>query len=559
MVIRILSRILLVSLFANLATQTSAQGLFTPSAAKAGPIDGDTSVGVVRSRSAQINFNYLNDQMSSGSKATDGSSNLTLNLFDDKSAAIQVWETNVAGSEVEKVLSGWSPGSENSLATIVINEGEISGKFWMENRLYRFRPQPGQGYVISEIDTSAFEVDDDTPEDIGGSAKLTSTKRAAKNEAIDLLVLFTIKASTQVSKVKNTATLWVAEMNEVLRRSGSATDNMFNLVGVKVVDVEVNKPNTDVYRLAGKDDGYLDGVHKLRDQLGADLVSLVYWPIKQNLCGKANGIGPKPGSDTGTPNVAFNVVFLGCAGDYLSFAHEIGHTVGARHDHWVDNDKNYNHGLSWPQAGWRTVMAYNDRCDNFGVKCSRLPFFSNPNVQHNGKKTGRKTDHKFPAYNAKLFRENRSLIAAYRSKSAVSTFMTCPVPAGAGPAAGKYAGKPYWKVAIPGLFYGGTRTSTPRECHDACAKDANCTSWTWINFNSSCSFMSYCPSKANPPGFEHFSGYSGRKSICTEATPRCNLKYDGTAGSPPHPAGTQPNRLPSTPTPAQGSGWQSIN
>ena len=76
-------------------------------------------------------------------------------------------------------------------------------------------------------------------------------------------------------------------------------------------------------------DGRLDEVQGLREQTGADIVALL---IDNNeACGLAADI-------LANEATAFAVVNQSCAVDNVSFAHELGHLLGARHD--PDTDSN---------------------------------------------------------------------------------------------------------------------------------------------------------------------------------------------------------------------------
>jgi hypothetical protein len=131
------------------------------------------------------------------------------------------------------------------------------------------------------------------------------------------------------------------------------------------------------------------GVQALRNSYGADLVS--YWVAA--LPG-ACGIGYKMDtvSNSFAP-FAYSVVDRDCATGYYSFGHEMGHNMGADHDWFVSANttpSSTSHGLVNVGAKWRTIMAYNDRCQAAtpAVNCARLPYFSNPNVSVGGAPTG---------------------------------------------------------------------------------------------------------------------------------------------------------------------------
>ncbi|MCB9177522.1 MAG: hypothetical protein H6648_10200 [Caldilineae bacterium] len=131
------------------------------------------------------------------------------------------------------------------------------------------------------------------------------------------------------------------------------------------------------------------GVQTLRNTYGADLVS--YWVAA--LPG-ACGIGYKMDTVAASfAGFAYSVVDRDCATGYYSFGHEMGHNMGADHDWFVNAGTTPNsgaHGLVNVGARWRTIMAYNDRCQaqTPAVNCARLPYFSNPNVAVGGAATG---------------------------------------------------------------------------------------------------------------------------------------------------------------------------
>src|SRR5699024_1594042 len=91
-------------------------------------------------------------------------------------------------------------------------------------------------------------------------------------------------------------------------------------------------------------------------------------------CGRANAIGASKGG-------AVVAVNYSCATGYYSYAHELGHLFGARHDRAVDDTDTpyqYGHGYVDPNDSWRTVMAYGNACGG----CSREPYWSNPDVNY---------------------------------------------------------------------------------------------------------------------------------------------------------------------------------
>ena len=118
-------------------------------------------------------------------------------------------------------------------------------------------------------------------------------------------------------------------------------------------------------------------------QYGADAVSL--WVSDMDAC----GIGCLNKSASEFRNRAFSVVSLDCATGVYSFAHELGHNLGATHD--PDNSEPgegifpYSHGYQDPDGEFRTIMAYKKGCPG---KCPRINLWSNPDRSYNGKPLG---------------------------------------------------------------------------------------------------------------------------------------------------------------------------
>ena len=76
--------------------------------------------------------------------------------------------------------------------------------------------------------------------------------------------------------------------------------------------------------LTDNGDGYIDNVHALRNKHGADLVALLI--NDSAFCGLA-WLPSTPSADLG-----FSVTAHNCAVGNKSFAHEVGHNMGAHHD-----------------------------------------------------------------------------------------------------------------------------------------------------------------------------------------------------------------------------------
>ena len=156
----------------------------------------------------------------------------------------------------------------------------------------------------------------------------------------------------------------------------------------------------DAFRIDG--DGNMDEVHDLRENYAADVAILI--TSDMSACGYASAIGADDAS-------AFAVVTETCATGYFSFAHEIGHLQGARHNPEQDPDVTpfaYGHGYYHQVGGWRTIMSYD--CPGW---CTRLNYWSNPRVTFEGEPMGTDVTH----FNAKVLENTACTVAAFRRKS----------------------------------------------------------------------------------------------------------------------------------------------
>ncbi len=278
---------------------------------------------------------------------------------------------------------------------------------------------PPDGHVLSARDSATTQTGTGTP---------TPTVMASLAEPVvqDLLAVYTAAAAS----ANGGAAALEGKITNAVQAANSAYSNsrvgiVLNIVGMRQVDyTETGDMGTSLDRLQGATDGFMDEVHALRDQLGADLVSLM--TNESNYCGIAYMAG-------NAAAYAFSVVTPNCFSNH-SLAHEIGHNQGNNHDR-VSSGGVTGNGYSY---GYRT-------CDNLalangqdfrtvmGYPCASSPRvnqFSNPDLYYNNAAPMGISYEANPAQaadNARSMNATAPFIAAYRgSVGAVAVPVAAP-------------------------------------------------------------------------------------------------------------------------------------
>ncbi len=322
---------------------------------------------------------------------------LVFNFFDDASVAVLVDAVEPAVLGNGYVVSGSLPGQPGSVVLVVHADSNdrvtaVSGSASTAEGSFRVSTIGGGTYSIEEIDATVPWVDGvlpDEPEltdppptpspDAGGAAfSLVDPAVSAASSGIseiDVLVLYTPAAAAHAGGE--------ASMRAEVERLFGETNTAFRNSGVSarvrgwarpVLYVESQDVGTDLGLLRGSSDGYLDEVHSMRSDLGADLVHLLvaYTPTASPdgsfTCGVAYPSLQR--------SAAFGVTLFYYQCSY-TFTHELGHNLGLLHDRYQNFTYEsgaahvpYAYGYSnaetfSPAAGgqcWHTVMAYERHC-----------------------------------------------------------------------------------------------------------------------------------------------------------------------------------------------------
>ena len=405
------------------ASEVSAENLFAP-LNKVYDVDAKSNAyGIRRQGTGNMNTNLLSEIFNPGRR---GVSQVPLQMLDGSQSTLQFRRqqgTNVDGIQI---VSGVVDGEGHNMATLVNDGGELRGRIWKDGQLYRLRGDRSGEYSLSEIKNPNKRVGTDTidigKEKVGNqaSSEQANIPLAPEGEPIDIAIMITNKAIKDLggeAKAESELRMLIAETNNIFRQSGITEGNLLRLVGI----VPVPFRGSDKLLL---DLGYWKSqkwVMATRNKLGADLVSFITAPKVTRVCG-VGFIGPEPGSPGFYPEIGYSLSALECVVADLTFVHEVGHNLGARHDRYVDGTKGINHGYVNMEKKWRTVMAYSNQCyDNNKLRCPEIPYFSNPGLEYQSKKLGVSGDIDKATDNASSIKRNIRLIAAYRARADANT------------------------------------------------------------------------------------------------------------------------------------------
>ncbi len=257
-------------------------------------------------------------------------------------------------------------------ATVRLGEGTVYSIEPLGNGLHAVTRIDQRGYpsehsadnpsgALSEVIEATVQAKPGT----GGTDGGTVGTQALSTQ--NVLVVYTASAAAATANISSLIQLAVDETNQSYVNSG-ININMVRVNTAAVTYTESGTFSQHVSRLQSTTDTYLTTVHSLRDTYGADVVVLVV--NDSEACGIAAAI-------KATASSAFAVAHYSCITGYYSFAHEVGHLQGARHDRFVDSSTSpypYGHGFIPSTKNWRTVMAYGNNCSN----CTRIQWWSNP-------------------------------------------------------------------------------------------------------------------------------------------------------------------------------------
>jgi len=340
---------------------------------------------------------------------------ISVELFDGKTVSFQRRR-----DAMDKTNGAWNGNAVGLMGSIVILPAPkgLYASIFAGNQVFEIGGIENGIHVLTEIDQTQYPKE--TCRNIVAEPKPSGA--ASANRSMDdpvecnirLLIAYTPAAAAWVSG-SGFGDMTTLAQAAVTRTNLSYTNSLINyrVELARVVPVSFTEsgdfdPDLTLFRDNG--DGVMDEVHGLRDLYRADVCVLI--TDGDGGCGLASVIMANDAT-------AFCALNAGCAVGNLTFAHEIGHLQGARHDLYVDGSTSpfsYGHGLVYLPGQWRTVMSYNDECSDNGFNCTRLPYWSNPNVNNpdDGMSTGTTADQ----HNARVLNETSDEVRLFRTQAA---------------------------------------------------------------------------------------------------------------------------------------------
>lgn len=375
---------------------------------------------IVRARSMEADLSAIRSLRQSA--LLDSEKRMRISFFDDAEFLVTIKHTEPTASGGLAHIGNVN-GSPASTAILVDNAGTISFSVVTSGKGFALYGSSESGFVA--VETSPVSLSDHpaikskratqpiSQRQASGQAskvllELVANKRASAAEkatptvddgsTIDVMVLYT--PSARLAQTPGTTAQMHANIDAQIALTNLIYANSNAVQRVRLVykgettHTEANT-TTDLARLENPSDGFLDEVPVLRDLYQADLVSL--WGTYADACGQGSVMDTESAAFAPSGyNVVSSPTCTGPGG--YSFAHELGHNMGLLHDPYVDATSTtlvtpegsasltsitYAHGYVDLANRFRSVMAYDDKCQAQFFSCLRIPYFSNPLVNFN--------------------------------------------------------------------------------------------------------------------------------------------------------------------------------
>ena len=389
-----------------------------------------------------ININAAQiDQIFSVTQKTDNNShNIAVSKQVNKLAelprlAVEVPEIGIHNFTVQKKYTTneeqvvWlGEGRDHSFASLIQSKYGLSGSIRTKDGIWQIRPTKGGGSQIIKFDKSQYQKTTDVIEpytdihkhagdhiDASPAAFNSTPFQTIQTQApqgftesndIRVLAYYSSDAINDYPNLRDLIELEFADANQAFVNSNiNATLTLAGFIEISDYGTENN-----LYDMLARDDNFAR-MDEAKEKYDADLVHF----FGENL-GWVCGIAYYSANSSGWVDPEFGVgaTASSCLGS-LTFAHEVGHNLGARHDRYVENGgtSDYAYGYVDLENEFQTLMSYRDNCSDNGKSCTEITHFSNPDINYNDQPTGIAITEAEAANNATLLQKTTPLVANY--------------------------------------------------------------------------------------------------------------------------------------------------
>ena len=317
-----------------------------------------------------------------------GDNQLVFNLFPDTTFSGRVEGKTFPGARIgffdSFSLRGSIQGISGSSFQLVYHRGVLAADIRVPGKgEYQIRPTapgPPGAHEVWEIDNSRFPscatggLHQFIPPPADKALGQSTSFLVEDGTSIDVMIVYTTDARIVTGGTTNTvAEALLAVSNANTAYVNSLVNTQLLLVFLdEIAYTESGSAVTDINRLTNPGDGFLDSVHTIRDDVGADNVGLFVSSF--DACGIAwlmTNVSPA------FQSFSFNVSAIGCAAGNLTYAHEVGHNLGCQHNRESAVGEGafpYSFGYREPTGFFRTVLGSPNGSP-------RIMHFSNPLVE----------------------------------------------------------------------------------------------------------------------------------------------------------------------------------
>ena len=217
----------------------------------------------------------------------------------------------------------------DSEAVITVKDGHVVGRFVIDGRVFELHPGQGGKHVMKTLKPDAFPACDSgeaeyvVADDVASAGSVAASGDAG-GTIIDLLSVYTPRVASRLGgQAAAEAMIQAAVDNANAAFANSNMGVQYRLVRAEQVDyTTAGTTSDDLYWVT-----FDAGVSALRDEVGADMVSIIV--DTSGSCG-TGWVQRTPSS--GFSVYAYQATDMDCAVGNLTFAHEHGHNLGMEHN-----------------------------------------------------------------------------------------------------------------------------------------------------------------------------------------------------------------------------------